>query len=60
MNEGWVDAQGFHKEAPHRVEAHVEHEDVAVLEAICEAPRDSQQGQSNQQVPHRLVEKGRV
>jgi hypothetical protein len=60
MNEGWVDAQGFHKEAPHRVEAHVEHEDVAVLEAICEAPRDPQQGQSNQQVPHRLVEKGRV
>src|SRR5215218_2660161 len=59
-DEGRVDAQGFHKEAPHRVEAHVEHEDVAVLEAICEASCDPQQAQSNQQVPHRLVEKGRV
>src|SRR5215204_3275313 len=59
-DESRVDTQGFHKEAPHRVEAHVEHQDVASFQSLREAAGHPEQDQAHKQVPHRLVEKGRV
>jgi hypothetical protein len=55
-----VDAQGLHKEASEGVEAHVEHEDVAVLQAFCEAAGHPQQYQADKGVPDRLVQEGGV
>ena len=46
-DEGRVDTQGFHKEAPHRVEAHVEHEDVAGFQSLREAAGDQEQDQAH-------------
>src|SRR3712207_9016065 len=35
-----IDAEGLYEEAPHRVEAHVDHEEVPVLETFGEAAGD--------------------
>jgi hypothetical protein len=54
---GWIYAEGFYKEASGGVQAHVEQQDIAVLEAVREAAGDEEEGEADEQVPERLVEK---
>src|SRR5215207_2510056 len=55
-----VDTEGLDEEATERVEAHIEHEDIAGLQALREAAGDPQQDQADYKVPDGLVEEGRV
>ena len=55
--EGGVYAKRLYEEAADGVQAHVEQGDVAVLEAVREAPRDEEEYKEDEDVPDGLVEK---
>ncbi len=58
--EGRVYAEHLDKEATDGVQAHVEQEDVATLEAVREASGHEEEYEANENVPDRFVEERRV
>ena len=58
--EGGIYAKRLDEEAADGVQAHVEQGDVAVLEAVREAPGNEEEDKANEYVPEGLVEKRRM
>ena len=58
--EGGVYAKRLYEEAADGVQAHVEQGDIAIFEAVREAPRDEEEYKADEDVPDGLVEKRRV
>ena len=58
--EGRVYPERLDEEAADGVQAHVEQGDVAILEAVREAPGDEEEDKADEHVPEGLVEERRV